>query len=275
VFLEPGHIAPLQASLLAAIISAAGLLSMAMLGDWGKKYSPTFSAFAVGIMLTATLLHLIPEGFAQSEQLWQWISLGLLAFILSGLFLRLLSSGQSIETDLSFAFSSAFALGTHSLLDGVLYAMAFQGDNFTGWVAVIGLLVHEFPEGVIIFFLLRDANLDRTSAFALAFITACLTTILGTLGTLNFLDFFAASVPVMTGITVGAFIYVMIFHLGPHASRAPGRQGYLAASAGVFLATLAIVLGHSNHIGHDHGHLSGHGHGAHDQEPPAGAPLDN
>ncbi len=274
MLIEPGHVAPLQASFLAAIISAAGLLSMAMLGDWGKKFSPAFSAFAVGIMLTATLLHLIPEGLAQSEQLWQWISLGLLAFILSGLFLRLLSSGQSIETDLSFAFSSAFALGTHSLLDGVLYAMAFQGDSFTGWVAAVGLLVHEFPEGVIIFFLLRDANLPRATAFALAFVTACLTTLVGTLGTLHFLDFFAASVPIMTGITIGAFIYVLIFHLGPHASRAPGRQGYLAASAGVLLATLAIVLGHSNHIGHDHGHLSDHGHRSHDQESPAGSPFE-
>ena len=257
----------LGASLLAAMISAAGLISMAVFGDLGRRYSPYISAFAVGMLLTATLFHLIPEGYLMSRQIGQWITLGFFGFLGIGLLLRFAASGQSLETDLAFAFSSIIALGTHSLLDGVLYATALQGDADTGWIAVLGLLAHEFPEGVIIYYLLREAQLSPVVSIFTAFVTACVTTVAGTVATLNFLEFFSSSLPPMIGITAGAFLYIMMFHLGPHAATTPHKRGYAAASLGVIVSIAALMVQHVAHL-HSHDHLHGHppASGMHDHE---------
>lgn len=246
-----GYIFAVQASLFAAFISLLGLLSMASFGDLGRRYSPYISAFAVGVMLTSTLFHLIPEGVMMSPQIWQWVSAGFFGFLGIGLLLRIIASGQAFETDLSYAFSSSIALGTHSLLDGVLYATAFQGTAFTGWMSVLGLLVHEFPEGIIIYYLLREARLSNIAAAVVAFFTACVSTVLGTIATLNFLDFFTTSLPALMGITAGAFIFIMVFHLGPHAAKTPHRHGYIAASLGVIITIMAVIIENSGGY-HDH-----------------------
>lgn len=233
-----------EASLLAAIISGVGLVSMALFGDLGRRYSPYISAFAVGLLVNTTIFHLIPEGYELTVRIWQWIALGFGVFLLTGFLLRILTSGQSLNTDLAFASSSIFALGTHSFLDGVLYALAFQGEAFTGWVTVLGLLIHELPEGIIIYYLLRESRLNRAWAIIISFIAACLTTLAGTGAALSFLDLASASISVIMGITAGAFIYILIFHLAPHAAKAPDRRGYLAAGLGVLVSMAALLLQH-------------------------------
>ncbi len=234
----------LQVSVLAAIISAAGMLSMAVFGDFGQRFSPYISAFAVGVLITTTIFHLIPEGYSYSPAVWQWITFGFLSFLGAGLFLQILTSGKSLNTDLAFASSSILALGVHSFMDGILYATAFQGAVTSGWTTVLGLLVHELPEGIIIFYLLREARLNIFAATIIAFITAGLTTVAGTITALTFIEQTTSSLHIMMGITAGAFIYLMIFHLGPHASTAPDRRGYLAASIGVIVSTITILISH-------------------------------
>lgn len=242
MFFNTGNMLAVEVSILAALISAVGLLSMAILGDLGSRISPYISAFAVGVLATATLFHLLPEGYAISDRFWDWVMLSFLGFLVMGFVFRVLISGPSFNTDLAFASTSILALGMHSFLDGVLYAVAFQGDAFTGWLTVLGLLVHEFPEGIIIYFLLRNSRLRVVPATIIAFIAASLTTIAGTLVALSFINIAQASLSVMMGITAGAFIYLTLFHLGPHAATSPDHRGYLAAALGVLVSTAAIIF---------------------------------
>lgn len=217
---------------------------MAAFGDLGRRYSPYISAFAVGVLVTTTIFHLLPEGYELTSRIWQWVALGFGVFFVMGFLLRILTSGQSLNTDLAFASSSIIALGTHSFLDGILYALAFQGEVFTGWMTVLGLLVHELPEGIIIYYLLRESRLSSLSAFVVAFFAACATTVAGTFAALSFINLASASLAVMMGITAGAFIYIMIFHLAPHAAMAPDRRGYLAASLGVAVSVASLIIEH-------------------------------
>ena len=226
---------------------------MAVMDDFARKNSPYFSAFAVGVLLTVTLLHLLPEGYEMTPRIWQWVSLGFFFFLVLGLLLRLLTSGQSLNTDLSFAYSSTFALASHSVLDGILYATAFQGSEATGWLSVIGLLVHEVPEGVIIYYMLLEARMSNTMALLVSFFAACVSTLLGTILALFAVKMFdETSIAAMMGITAGAFLYILMFHLGPHAATAPDRRGYLAAGFGVALMTMALILTHGFHHAHHH-----------------------
>jgi zinc transporter ZupT len=40
-------------------------------------------------------------------------------------------------------------IGFHSFIDGFIYAITFTVSIFTGLLAATGMVLHEFPEGII------------------------------------------------------------------------------------------------------------------------------
>lgn len=231
------------AALLAAAISTLGLFSMLVVGDWGRRHSPYFSAFAVGFLLVAVFFHLIPESLHYSADAWNWIAVGLGAMILIGVVMRVASRRRVDDGDLTFGYASVFVLGAHSMLDGVIYVTTFQKEFFTGGLATFGLLLHEYPEGIIAFFLLREAGLSNLTAGAMAFVAASITTIAGAFGA-EVLISSVDSIPfsALMGLTAGGLIYIISLHLAPHAALTPHRRGYLMAGIGVIIALTALIL---------------------------------
>lgn len=239
------------ASLTAAGVSTLGLLSMAALGDWGRRQSGVFSGFAVGVLSVAVIFHLAPEAIAHADNAWTYMlgSLGVMTLI--GLFLRLFFGRNGERGSLAFGFASIFALGFHSFVDGVVYESSFHADIYTGWIATSGLLLHEFPEGVIAYFLMREARLSVTTSVIVAFFASSLTTVLGAFLTVYALeDLGGHMLDPMLAVAAGLLAYIVIFHLGPHAALAPKQRGFFAAALGVIVATLAEIIRHSGPHAH-------------------------
>lgn len=244
---EPGDLAPgIVASLAAAAVSTLGLLSMAALGDWGKRNSAYFSSFALGVLLVAVIFHLIPEAQFYSQNAWRAVLGGFAIMLALGYGLRLLSQNGRNGHGAAIGYASIVALGFHSFVDGLIYEATFHTEVFTGALATIGLLLHEFPEGVIAYFLARDAGLDKTRSSVWAFISASLTTVMGAVIASGYIENVAA-MPLgsLLGLTAGGLIYIMVFHLGPHSALTPHRRGYAMASIGVIVALAAIMLRHA------------------------------
>ena len=213
-----------------------------MFGAVMERNAGYFSAFAVGLLSVAVALHLIPETLDYSFGSIGWVFGGFAAMVLIGIVVQIMFNRGPEGAALTFGYASIIGLAAHSFLDGVIYAAAFKDDPFTGWIATGGLLAHEFPEGVIAFFLLAQAGLSRGNAIILAFIAASLTTIAGTLvanGAVWMTD--GPPMAAMLGTAAGALIYVLIVHLGPHAFRAPKKRGYLYAQFGVVVGVAAII----------------------------------
>jgi zinc transporter ZupT len=233
------------ASLAAAAVSTAGLLSMAALGDWGKRHSAYFSAFAIGVMLVAVLFHLTPEALSFTKSAWRSIVGGFAIMLALGYGLRLLSHTSRKEHGVAIGYASIVALGFHSFVDGLIYEATYHAEFFTGSIATAGLLLHEFPEGVIAYFLVRDAGLDKIRSTVWAFIAASLTTVAGAVIASAFIENVnALPLGSLLGLTAGGLIYIMVFHLGPHASLTPKKRGYMVASIGVVVALCALVFRH-------------------------------
>ncbi len=231
------------ASLTAAGVSTAGIITARSFGASAERNAGYFSAFAVGLLSVAVILHLIPETVAFSEGSIGWVFGGFAIMVLIGIAAQASVNRSGDGAALLFGYATIIGLATHSFLDGIIYAAAFQDNAFTGWFATGGLLLHEFPEGIIAFFLLAQAGLSRVSAMALAFVAASGTTLAGNvLANLAIWLTTGPSMAAMTGAAAGALIYVQIVHLGPHASRAPKRRGYLAAQLGAAVGIAAIVL---------------------------------
>lgn len=216
---------------------------MAFMGDWGRRNSPHFSAFAVGFLLVAVFFHLIPDAVAHSQEAWMWMFSGFVLMIILSLGLRVYTRRRVSGEDLTFGYASILALGFHSVLDGVIYETAFQQEFFTASLATFGLLLHEFPEGVIAFFLLRTTGMSVLSAGIWAFVAASLTTIAGAIAAAFFIENVSnPSFASMIGLTAGGLLYVVFLHLAPHAALTPHRRGYFWASVGVVVALAAIIF---------------------------------
>lgn len=243
---ELWDIAPgVLASIAAAGVSTVGLLSMAALGDWGKRHSAYFSAFAIGVLLVAVLFHLTPESLSYSSSAWKSIFGGFTGMLVLGFGLRLLSQNVRQGHGIAIGYASIVALGFHSFVDGLIYEATYHAEVFTGWLATAGLLLHEFPEGVIAYFLARDAGLDKARSTAWAFIAASVTTVAGAVVASAFIENVnALPLGPLLGMTAGGLIYIMVFHLGPHASLTPNKRGYFMASIGIVVALAALIFRH-------------------------------
>lgn len=243
MFGDAGVIIGLSASLAAAAMSTFGVITMSFFSAWAQRNSSYCSAFAVGLLSVGVMFHLIPEAASHSDLALSWVAGGFMFMVLVGIAVQAAVNRQPDGAALTFGYASIIALAIHSFFDGVVYAATFQKHAFTGWVATGGLLLHEFPEGVIGFALLARAGVERGRAIVIAVLAAAATTIAGTIGA-NLLMNLSTEPPLapMLGAAAGALIYVLIVHLGPHATRTPGRRGYDWAMFGAALGTAAMIV---------------------------------
>lgn len=50
--------------------------------------------------------------------------------------------------DYTLGIIPMLGVGLHSFLDGVIYSVTFNVSVFTGVLAAISMVLHEFPEGI-------------------------------------------------------------------------------------------------------------------------------
>ncbi|HXI87824.1 MAG TPA: hypothetical protein VNH64_10225, partial [Parvularculaceae bacterium] len=166
----------LIASFVAMGVGTIGLLSMASFGDWGRRNSPYFSAFAVGVLIVAVFFHLIPEAIETSTDAWKWVLLGFTAFTLLASMFTVLTRRSGANPSPVLTYASTMALGAHSFTDGFIYEAAFRNVGnggitlFTGALTTLGLMLHKFPEGIIAFGLLRQSGMSKLLAGMVAFL---------------------------------------------------------------------------------------------------------
>ncbi len=255
---EPEISNGLLASLIAGGVSMLGLASVWAIGDWGQRTSSLFSAFAVGVLTIVVFFHLAPEALEEDPTAWTYATgaFGLMA--VAGFGLRLMLSNRhrggadnGSAGALALGYASILALGFHSFVDGLVYESTFRGDEYTGWLAAFALLLHEFPEGAIAYFLIHDSGVGRLPSVLIAFAASSLTTVAGALmAGLALADPAAGLTGPLLGGTAGALIYVILLHLAPHALRGRAPYIHIAAGLGVAVATAAEVIRHNG--GHVH-----------------------
>ena len=67
-------------------------------------------------------------------------------------------------------------IGIHSFIDGIIYTITFSVSVLTGTIAAIGMVLHEFPEGIFTYVLLLKGGLGDRRALLAAFFAAAVTT---------------------------------------------------------------------------------------------------
>ena len=132
-------------------------------------------------------------------------------------------------------------IGFHSFIDGVIYSVTFKISLFTGILASIGMVLHEFPEGIVTYLLLLKGGFAKRRALVLAFVAAAASTPLGALAAYPLVARISDEVlGAALALSAGALIYVGATHLLPHTEREPRRFSLVALVAGIVTAAIIV-----------------------------------
>jgi len=234
---------PLSASLLAALVTTIGIVVIRRFGDWGRQNSTYFASFAAGVLIAVSFLHLVPTSLAMNAQAPAYLLVGYLAMHLLNRFIVLQVCDRPATADYAIGLVPMLGIGFHSFIDGVIYSVTFTVSMFTGVLAALGMVLHEFPEGIVTYVLLMRGGFSERMALFLAFVAAALTTPLGTAVSQPFISQLGSSVlGALLALSAGVLIYVGATHLLPVTEREPRRYSLVALAGGIVVA-LGIILG--------------------------------
>lgn len=243
-FVDEQFLYPMAASLVAALVTTIGIVVVQQHENWGRQNSSYFAAFAAGVLVTVSFLHLIPKSFDLQESAPVYLLVGYLMMHILNRFISAYVCDRPAKADYAIGLVPMLGIGFHSLLDGAVYSITFTVSTFTGVAAAIGMVLHEFPEGIVTYVLLLRGGLEKKWAFWLAFMAAALSTPLGTLTSYPFVQRVDISVlGSLLSLSAGALIYVGATHLLPAAEREPRRYSLFALAAGIATA-IGITLSH-------------------------------
>lgn len=206
------------------------------------KYSHYVNSLAAGLILGITFFHLFPESMELTPHALLFIFIGFLLFYL-------MESGMVIHSGAEIHFKERHhpqhsrgvimftGLFSHSFIDGIIIGVGFEVEPKLGILTALGVILHEFPEGVTTFSLLIN-SIKRTTALKMS-VAVAVATPLGALISLIFIGGLSDSiVGFLLAMAGGSFLYIAASDLIPETHEAKKYQnaGFL------LLGTVCLYL---------------------------------
>ena len=142
-------------SLVAALVTVLGICTIRRFAAWGHRNTAYFMCFAAGVLIAAPFLHMIPKSFAMNANAPAWLLAGFVGLHLFNRFLTaFVCEKDPARKDYVIGIVPMLGIGLHSFIDGMIYSVAFTVSILTGYLATLGMVLHEFPEGIITYLLL-------------------------------------------------------------------------------------------------------------------------
>jgi zinc and cadmium transporter len=237
----------LAASFVGGALSAAlAAFSLALRASWVS----TLISYAIGALLGAAFLEVIPEAFAKGEP--RQVAAGILGGIFAFFVLEKLLIWRHCHTenceahDLHDHGRSGALIMTgdtvHNFVDGVLIAAAFLQSTELGIVAAIAIVAHEIPQEVGDFLILLHSGYTRSRALALNLLSSLATVVGGMLGYFG-LQHFSGWESTLLGLVAASMIYIAVADLIPGLHRKPQLRdtAVQALLIALGIGTIAIV----------------------------------
>jgi zinc and cadmium transporter len=239
-------------------ITAAAIFSFALL----SKVVERMVSLSVGIMLSTSLLHALPEAFesgADSHALFATLLAGLLAFFMLEKVAVLRHShhhegdghhhvhGHDAREAGKAGWMILVGDGLHNFTDGILIAAAFLANPKLGLVTGLAIIAHEIPQEIGDFIVLLNAGFSRTRAYAVNLICSLMAVAGGLLGYFM-LGRASEMIPYVLVFASSGFIYIAVSDLMPQMQRrATLRETIpqvILIAAGV--AIVLLLIGHAH-----------------------------
>ncbi|MFL7891657.1 MAG: ZIP family metal transporter [Anaerolineales bacterium] len=234
--------AVILASFLACAVTTFGILIITRYAEWGKDNAVYFMSFAAGVLVAVSFIHIIPKSIGMSNLAPFYLLVGFLALYLFNRFIKGYVCHEYERPDLTLGLIPMAGIGLHSFLDGVIYSVTFNVSIFTGILAAIGMVLHEFPEGIVTFLLLERGGFNKRKSAWYAFLAAAISTPLGTLISYPFIENIERSnLGKLLAFSAGALIYVGASHLLPAVEKENKKYSLISMTVGILIALLIVV----------------------------------
>ena len=239
---------------------AGGLLSVAAAGAFALTARTTWISilisYAVGTLLGAAFLELLPQAFRLAESLE-----GMAATVLAGLLLffvlEKLVLWRHCHVEQCEAHDPPVAAhhdhgrsGTmimigdtfHNFVDGVLIAAAFLASTDLGIVTAIAIIAHEVPQEVGDFLILLHSGYRKSQAFLFNAVSSA-AMIAGGVAAYFALQSVEHWIPPLLGLAAASMLYVAVADLIPGLHKRPELQATLqqVVLIGLGVATIWLV----------------------------------
>jgi zinc and cadmium transporter len=190
-------------------------------------------SLSVGILLSTSLLHALPEAFesgADPRVLFGTLLGGLLGFFLLEKFAVLRHShhheadghGHEHGHDAHEAGKAGWMIlvgdGLHNFTDGILIAAAFLANPNLGVITGLAIIMHEIPQEIGDFIVLLNAGFTRARAYAYNLICSLMAVVGGLLGYFT-LGHAGNAIPYVLVLASSGFIYIAVSDLMPQMQR--------------------------------------------------------
>ena len=236
---------------LAGLATLAGIFIVLTREAWARRSSIYLISFASGALLAVALLDILPESLELNENAVVYALLSFLAFYVleqnvvvhAGHEDPECSEGSEMHRRHALGVISFLGIGFHSLLDGVVIGAGFADSTVTGMFATVGVIMHEFPEGLSIMAILLHAGLTRSRAVAYSIAVALATPLGALVSYLALQGIGAGTLGALLGIAAGSFLYTAASDLIPETRRQSSPYNVPLVIGGVAaLFVLTLVL---------------------------------
>jgi zinc and cadmium transporter len=237
------------ASIAGGVLSAAAAaFALFLRAAWVN----TLVSFAIGALLGAAFLEVIPHAFENGEPhvVAASILAGILAFFLMEKLLLWRHShdheheAEQVAHAHDHGRSGAIIVvgdTIHNFLDGILIAAAFLQSTQLGIVTAMAIVAHEIPQEVGDFLILLHSGYSKTKAFLLNMLSSCATLVGGALGYYA-LQVLEGWTPVLLGVVAASMIYVAVADLIPGLHKRTSLRATVSQSLLIGLGIGAVML---------------------------------
>jgi zinc and cadmium transporter len=225
-----------------------------------KTWIPMLVSYAIGALLGASFLEVIPHAFEKApRQAGFSILVGIFAFfVLEKLLLWRHCHTEDCEVHDPHEHGhgdhgrtgALIMVGdtVHNFVDGVLIAAAFLESTELGLVAALAIIAHEIPQEVGDFLILLHSGYSRAKALVLN-LASSLATLVGGVGGYYLLPMFAGWEASLLGFVAASMVYVAVADLIPGLHRRPhlrdtASQALLIALGIGSIAAVRMLLPH-------------------------------
>ncbi|MDH5547917.1 MAG: ZIP family metal transporter [Gammaproteobacteria bacterium] len=248
-----------------SVMAAAVFLLLPAL--WRTRLIPHLVSFAIGALLSAALLALLPHaigaGVTDVHNISLTVLMGLLGFfVLEKLVLWRHCHHSDCEVHApedihehhhhhhhqpaSVPAANLVLIGdaVHNFVDGVLIAAAFMMDIELGIVTALAVAAHEIPQEVGDFAILLQSGFSRAKALAFNILSS-LTTVVGGVLAYYSLGPVQDFVPYILAVAASSFIYVAVADLIPGLHQKVDLKTSVQQISLILAGVLVIYFAHS------------------------------
>ena len=191
-----------------------------------RKNIGVLGAFAAGVLITTSLLDLLPQTFrlatAVNVPIEDVMALTVVGFIFIYVISRVIShhvfSNEGEYVEVKHPFGGLFAtseLSVHSFIDGLAIGFGFQADIHVGIIIAIAVIFHDFTDGLsTVTVMLNSGNSLRNSLRML--LLDAITPVLGAVVAL-FVEVQQYYIVLLLPFFAGGFLYLGASDLLPEA----------------------------------------------------------